>query len=149
MCIMNEQELEDFLYQQIPITKAMGIKVLEFTESKVRLSAKLEPNKNDKRTAFGGSINSLMTICGWALAFKNIKKIDTDAHIVIHKSNIKYLKPIWEDFVAECSLLDEEGRTKFLNAYERHKKSRIKLHVQCSKEDTLLAEYEGEYVAYS
>ncbi|AFS77496.1 thioesterase YiiD [Gottschalkia acidurici 9a] len=145
---MNKGEFEEFLYQQIPITKEMGFNILEFTQSKVRISARLEPNINHKSTAFGGSINSLMTVCGWALVFKNIKEIDPYAHIVIQKSNINYVQPIREDFVAECSLTDEESKRKFLNMYERHKKSRININVYCYKQETLLAEYEGQYVVF-
>lgn len=145
---MNEHEFENFLYTQIPITKAMEIEVVEFTESKVRISAKLAPNKNHKNTAFGGSINSLMTICGWSLVFKNIHIIDPDAHIVIHRSCIDYLRPVEEDFVAECTMPGTDSVTKFLDMYERHGKSRIEISVQCSNNGVSLAEYKGEYVAF-
>ena len=84
---MNKYEFEKFLHKQIPITKEMGFSILEFTPSKVKIAAKLEPNINHKSTAFGGSINSLMTVCGWAMAFINIKKVDPEAHIVIQRSD--------------------------------------------------------------
>lgn len=145
---MDKNEFEQLLYQLIPITKAMEFSVIEFTPSKVRISAKLEPNINHKSTAFGGSINSLMTVCGWAMMFANIKGIDPDAHIVIQKSNINYLVPIKEDFIAECELTDEESKRKFLEMYTKHKKGRLKLRVSCYNQGTLLAEYEGQYVAF-
>jgi thioesterase domain-containing protein len=145
---MNKHEFEQFLHKQIPITEAMEFSVIEFTPSKVRIAARLEPNINHKLTAFGGSINCLMTVCGWAMVFINIKEIDPDAHIVIKKSNINYLLPIDEDFVAECELSDEESKTKFFGMYNRRKKARLNLKVCCYKQDELLAEYEGEYVAF-
>lgn len=126
----------------------MGISVAEFTPSRVRLSAKLEPNRNHKSTAFGGSINSLMTLCGWGMMYISIKEIDPDAHIVIQKSKMNYLMPIDEDFTAECTLTDESVKRKFIETYSKHKKGRLKLKVTCSKQDTLLAEYEGDYVAF-
>lgn len=145
---MNKYEFEEFLHKKIPITKAMGFSVIEFTPSKVRISAKLEPNINHKSTAFGGSINSLMTVCGWAMVFINIKEIDPDAHIVIQKSNINYLAPINEDFIAECELSDEQSKGKFLEMYTKHKKGRLNVKVKCYNKETLLAEFEGLYVAF-
>jgi thioesterase domain-containing protein len=141
---MNKNEFEQLLHQQIPITKAMGFSVIEFTPSKVRILAKLD----HKSTVFGGSINCLMTVCGWAMTFINIKGIDSDAHIVIQKSNINYLVPIKEDFIAECDLTDEESKRKFIEMYTKHKKGRLSLKVSCYNENTLLAEYEGQYVAF-
>lgn len=145
---MNAQEFEVFLHKQIPITKAMEFSVIEFTPSKVRISAKLKANINHKSTAFGGSINALMTVCGWAMVFINIKEIDPKAHIVIQKSSINYIAPIDEDFIAECELTDEETKVNFLDSYRKHNKARLKLKVFCFKEDKLLAEYEGQYVVF-
>lgn len=145
---MDKSEFEQLLHQQIPITKAMGFSLLEFTPSKVRVSAKLQPNKNHMSTAFGGSINSLMAVCGWAMIFANIKPVAPDAHIVIQKSTINYLKPINKDFIAECDLTDEEIRRIFLEMYARNKRARLNLKVCCYENDTLLAEYEGAYVAF-
>lgn len=145
---MNKNEFEQLLHQQIPITKAMGFRVVEFTPTKVKISAELGPNINHKSTAFGGSIYCLMTICGWAMMFINIKGIDPDSHIVIQKSKINYLLPIEEDFTAECILEDEEIKRKFVETYSKHKKGRLKLKVCCYKQDVLLTEYEGHYVAF-
>lgn len=145
---MDKLDFKNFLYSKIPITKEMGIDVLEFSSSKVTLLAKLKPNINHKSTAFGGSINSLMTVCGWSLVYKNISEIDANAHIVIQKSNIDYLNPIKEDFSAICELKDEKIKTKFLETFKKHNKSRLKLKVFCYKNDTLLAEFEGYYVIF-
>lgn len=145
---MNKNEFEQFLYRQIPVTKAMGFHVLEFTPSRVRILARLQPNINHKSTAFGGSINSLMTICGWAMMFVNIKEIDPNAHIVIQKSRISYMLPIEEDFIAECNLTDDVMKRKFFETYTKHKKARLVLKVSCYKENILTTEYEGHYVAF-
>ncbi|MFL0194011.1 YiiD C-terminal domain-containing protein [Clostridium sp. WILCCON 0269] len=144
---MNEYEFEQFLHQKIPITKEMRVSVIEFTPVKVRISAQLEPNLNHKGTAFGGSINSLMTVCGWAMVYANIKEIDDEAHIVVQKSNINYLSPIDKDFIAECTL-DQITKELFFKTYNKHNKARIKLKVTCSDEQIMLAEYHGQYVAF-
>lgn len=145
---MNELEFEQFLHKQIPITKQMEISVIEFTPLKVRILTKLEPNLNHKCTAFGGSINSVMTVCGWAMVYSNIKEIDKEAHIVVQKSNINYLAPIDKDFIAECTLSDKKSREVFFKTYRKHNKARISLKVTCSDEHIMLAEYQGQYVAF-
>lgn len=89
-----------------------------------------------------------MTVCGWAMMFITIKGIDPDAHIIIQKSKINYLLPIKEDFIAECDLTDEESKSKFLEMYAKHKKARQNLKVYCYDKDVLLAEYQGQYVAF-
>lgn len=145
---MDKHEFEEFLHKKIPITKSMGFSVIEFTPSRVKISAKLEPNINHKGTAFGGSINCLMVVCGWAMVFINTKEIDPNAHIVIKKSSINYLLPIKEDFIAECNLSDEESKRKFFEMYTRHKKGRLDIKVSCYNQDSLLAEFQGQYVAF-
>ena len=143
---MNKSEFEEFLHNKIPITKAMGLEVIEFTKSKVKMLAKIEANINDKLTAFGGSINALMTICGWSMVFINVNDVDKDVDIVIKESTIKYKAPIREDFIAECEFNDEQARKDFLEMYTKNKKGRLKLKILIKDDKTIFAEYEGEYV---
>lgn len=145
---MDKFEFQQFLHHQIPITESMEISVLEFSPLKVKVLAKLEPNINHKSTAFGGSINCVMTVCGWALTFANIKDLDPEAHIVIRKSNINYLHPIKGDITAECTLTDNGRVERFLDMYTKHKKGILNLRVHCYDEDTILSEFEGQYVAF-
>ncbi len=145
---MDRQEFQQFLYDHIPITEKMGFTVEEFNNTKVKIAAKLEPNINHKATAFGGSINSLMTVCGWAMVFVNIKPVDENAHIVIQKSSINYKAPIDFDFSAECEFYDEAEKERFFQIYKKHNKARLILKVKCCREDTVLAEYEGQYVVF-
>lgn len=146
---MKQQEFEQFLHQQIPITEAMGFCVTEFTPDRVCVRARLEPNRNHKGTAFGGSISCLMIACGWSMVFANLKPLAPDAHIVIQKSSIQYLRPITEDFTAVCEITDTAAREVFFTTYQKRQKARWGLQVRCYKDGELLAEYEGQYVAYA
>ena len=144
---MDKNEFEQFLHQQIPVTKAMEFNVLEITPSRVRISAKLEPNKNHQSTAFGGSISCLMTVAGWALVYANIKKIDPNAHIVIAKSSIRYFKPLKKDFTAESILMNEADKINLFKMYNKNRKGKLSVKVQCYEDGFLAAEFEGQYVA--
>ncbi|KUO63132.1 MAG: thioesterase [Gracilibacter sp. BRH_c7a] len=145
---MDELEFQKFIYDQIPITEKMGLEVIEFNPFSIKISAKLEENLNHKCTAFGGSINSLMTVSGWAAVFINIKEFDPNSHIVIQRSNIEYFLPIDKDFTAECKIEEQEGIEKFLLTYKKYSRARIKLNVFCRDNDKILSKFEGQYVAF-
>ena len=78
-----------------------------------------------------GSINSLMTLCGWGVVFENVKEFDPNSHIVIQRSNIEYLFPIEKDFVAECNIVKKQDIEKFLLTFNKFGRARIKLDVYC------------------
>ncbi len=145
---MDELALENLLYQRIPITQAMGIEVVEFKPTSVIMRARLKQNLNHMCTAFGGSINSLMTLCGWAAVLANLKESDVDAHIVIHKSSIEYLAPIKNDFVAEWKIDKRADMDKFLRTYEKFGRARIKLNVCCQDQNVVFSRFSGQYVVF-
>jgi thioesterase domain-containing protein len=62
-------ELQKILYSEIPLTKAIGIEVCEFTGLSLTLKAPLEKNINHKCTAFGGSLYSVAVLSGWGLIY--------------------------------------------------------------------------------
>jgi len=145
---MDEFAFQQFLYEQIPITEKMRLEVIKFKPSSVKMLARLEPNYNHKHTAFAGSINSLMTLCGWGVVFANVKEFDPNSHIVIQKSNIEYLFPIEKDFVAECKIERKEDIEKFILTFNKFSRARIKLNVYCKDENKLLSKFEGQYVVF-
>jgi thioesterase domain-containing protein len=145
---MKIDEFEKFLHDKIPITEAMKIEAEEFGPSKVRLSASLEPNVNDKGTAFGGSISSLMTLCGWSMMFSLMENHDPQAKIVVSKSSMRYIAPAKGDLAAECKLPVDGSAEEFLKTYREKGKARLSLKVRCFSEGELAADYEGQYVAY-
>lgn len=54
--LFNEKHLESYLYQHIPISKAIGIKALHASTDKVILATPFSNNINHKKTIFGGSL---------------------------------------------------------------------------------------------
>jgi len=59
--------LELLLHAEIPLSQAMQVRVLRFDRNGLVLGAALAPNLNHKKTAFGGSLNSLATLACWGL----------------------------------------------------------------------------------
>jgi thioesterase domain-containing protein len=101
-------DLEQYLYQNIPLSQAIGIIVEEATLQKVILKAPLAPNINHKKTAFGGSLHAVATLACWSLIFINLQATPfASMEIVITASEIQYLMPVAADFFIECSFPDE------------------------------------------
>ena len=50
------EKLTQFFIQHLPIAQFMGLEVESYDGDTLILTAPLEPNINDKQTAFGGSL---------------------------------------------------------------------------------------------
>jgi len=146
---LNCHEFELFLHSRIPVTKAMGITVLKYDPQSVQVSAPLALNFNHKGTAFGGSINTVMTVCGWAQTHAIISRHDADAHIVIQRSQIKYRAPITSDIIAECKIEDPSAVRRLIESYKKYGKGKIDIQVKCMDGDKVLAEFEAGYVVFN
>ncbi len=119
-----KEALEKVLLEEIPLTRAMGLKVLEASASKVVLSAPLEPNHNHKRTAFGGSLYSLAVLSGWGLLWLRLKEAGLEGHVVIVRSEAEYLRPVVQDFQATAEA-DEEAVAWAVELFRRKGKARV------------------------
>ena len=74
------------------------------------LSAPLAPNINDKGCAFGGSLVSLMTLAGWGLIVLKLGALDRDCDVYVQDSSVRYLAPVWSDFIARARLAAPDQR---------------------------------------
>ena len=59
---MDKAAIIHYLHTHIPISKAMGVEVVERSEAAITLSAPFAPNINHQGTVFGGSIASVATL---------------------------------------------------------------------------------------
>ena len=55
---MNTNELETYLHQRIPLSRAMAVEVRSATPASVELFAPLAPNINHPATVFGASASA-------------------------------------------------------------------------------------------
>lgn len=144
---MNEH-LQEILYTQIPLTQSIGIKVGEYNNHCLTLTAPLANNINHKHTAFGGSLYSVCVLTGWSLLYLLLDEHNLTGHIVIQESNIRYLKPVNEMIRAQCSFDSEDQKQTFIRTYSRKGKARINLQatVVCNGQTSVV--FEGKYVVY-
>ncbi|WP_319557377.1 YiiD C-terminal domain-containing protein [Thiomicrorhabdus sp.] len=143
-------ELQQTLHHSIPLTQAMGIRVHSFTDGTLSLFAPLEKNYNHKSTAFGGSLYSLSVLTGWSLIHLLLQQEALSGHIVIHKSQTRFLKPVDGNLLTRCQFESEKERLLFLKTYRRKGIARIKLNVHLSQENIPEPQllFTGEYVVH-
>src|SRR5690349_11739412 len=96
--------LQAALNAEIPITAAIGLRVVGFEAGTLTLAAPLAPNINHKHTAFAGSLNAVLTLAGWSMLWLIAYREAISAKVVIQDSAIRYLRPVACDFAAECGL---------------------------------------------
>ncbi|MFD2532704.1 YiiD C-terminal domain-containing protein [Gracilimonas halophila] len=143
---MNKYEIEQYLYEHIPITKTLGVKTIDFSQEAVKFWAPLSNNINHRSTAFGGSIISLLITTGWSYLRLLFDEIEPVPRIVIGRSSTNYQKPVNEDFISELIIPKKETLDKFLGMYDRFGKARITLKAQIKNGNNTLATFDGDYV---
>ncbi len=143
-----EKQLETYLYENIPLSHAMGVHVVQASLDKIVLSAPLANNINHKKTAFGGSLHAVATLAGWCLVHINLKKACPEpCQIVITKSEIDYLGPVEADFQAVCLMPAEEEWQHFLKVLKVKGRARIHLAASIYHRDRLAVDYRGVFAA--
>ena len=66
------RETEKFFHQQIPITRAMGVRVAAYDGQRFTLVAPIALNFNHLGTAFGGSLSAVATLAGYGLLWPHL-----------------------------------------------------------------------------
>jgi thioesterase domain-containing protein len=138
-------EVEKFLHEQIPITRAMGLRVVANDESGFTLEAPVALNSNHLRTAFGGSINAVATLAAYGFLWMELN--DAAAHVVVAESSIRFLRPVREIIRATCLRADPGSLATFRNQFSEKRKARINLRVNVTEAGAIAAEFEGRFVA--
>lgn len=140
---MSPAELEAYLFEHIPISAAMGVRVLA-VDPEVRLFAALAPNLNHRGTAFGGSLASVATLAAWSALRV---RLGDSARLVIASQTTEYLLPVEGDFLAFARLPEGEALESFLAAYRRRGKARIVVEARVEYGDAVAVKLTGTFAA--
>ena len=139
---MNPKDwINDLISSSIPLIKAMELEVDSWESNTLTLSAPLTPNINDKGTGFGGSIYSLAVLTGWGAVMIHLKENGITGEVVIHKGDVKYIKPATGDLKASVSI-----DPKSLDGLKEKSKVKIPLTIEVHAPD-LCFEFNAQFVA--
>lgn len=145
---MERDDLEIYLHEQIPLTKAIGVSVRAVTSDTVTLAAPLAPNINPKGTGFGGSASTLCILAAWSTLHARLTDAGLTTEIVIHTNTMEYQRPIQGEFVATGAVSAEADWPGFLTMLESRKKARIEIEAGLRCGDEAVGAFRGRFVAF-
>ncbi len=140
-------EIQNYLYEHIPLSKSMGVRVEEVKNNRVVLFAPLAANINHRDTVFGGSASALAILSAWTLLNFRLKHEGLDCRLVIQKNSVSYDKPITGDFLAICEFSDDLRWKKFKAMYKRKHKARIQIDSRLEHKGETVGSFSGHFVA--
>jgi thioesterase domain-containing protein len=142
-----EAQLERYLHESIPLTRALGLKVKFASPERVLLECPLEPNINLHGTAFGGSIVALATITGWLWIHVYMRERKQTPKLVISESHMEYLNPVTGAFSAELRAPSDAIINSFTQTFDRRGSARIELSVSVLSDGEEVGLFRGTYAA--
>lgn len=142
---MTEFDAEKYFHEQIPITRAMGVRVVTHDENEFVIEAPVALNSNHLRTAFGGSINAVATLAAYGLLWLGLR--DQAVHVVVAESWIRFLRPVRETIRAICPRPGPDEWAAFQTQFAGKGKARITLRATVVEAGQTAAEFEGVFVA--
>ncbi len=133
----------------MPPARALQPVVAGYAGGRLRLTAPLSANVNDKGTAFGGSLASLMTLAAWGLTTLQVAQAGLEAEVYVADTQLRYLAPLRGDLVAEAWLDSDEGWDGFLATLRSRGRARTTLQAQVLLPDgAVAAQATSRYVAF-
>ncbi len=135
---------EEFLHDKIPLTRAMGVRVVPAPIA-FAIEAPVTSNSNHLQTAFGGSINAVATLAAYTFLWLRLR--GSDFHVVVRESTIRFVRPICRMISARCEAPSDAELNAFTAALQSKAKARITLRVVVEENGSVAAEFSGEFVA--
>lgn len=142
---MTPAELEAYLHDRMPLTRAMGVAVRAAGTEGVELYAPLEPNINHRDTVFGGSASALAILAAWSALHVRMRAAGLDARLVIRRNTMSYERPITAGFTATAAGPTGEAWTRLVATMERGRPARVNVGAQLFCEGQPVGELDGEF----
>ncbi len=145
---MNDSviRLEHTLHELIPLSRAMGLKVLALDEETLTLGAPLALNHNHAGTAFAGSLYAIASLAGWAMLRQLVDREDLSAELVLGEARIRYHRPYEGELTASVHLPRAEQQ-RILDALLLGESARLRLNVHIPDAEQPAASFQGTYFA--
>lgn len=145
---MNRRDLESYLHEHIPLSKAMAVAVVEASPQRVVLTAPLAPNINHRETVFGGSASAVAILAAWSVLHVRLSAAGLGSRLVIQRNTVDYLAPMAGTFTAVAEEPADAAWQPFARMLKRKGVARIVQAsvLQCDGQST--GALQGEFVAF-
>jgi thioesterase domain-containing protein len=120
-------DLEAYLHERIPLTRALGCQVVAADRGGVHLRAPLEPNINMHGTAFAGSLASLSLLSGWIWVVVALRDCGEQATVVVSRCEVDYLAPVDGELDVHCAAPEPAEWQIFSNSLRGDGRARLAL----------------------
>ena len=140
-------ELERYLHEHIPLSRAMAVSVVAVASDHVLLKAPLAPNINHRETVFGGSAAALAMLAAWSLLHIRLRQQGIGARLVIQRNTMEYARPIGGEFTARSALEQPERWPQFTATLARRGKARVAVAAVLEEAGAVAGRLTGEFVA--
>ena len=138
------RRLASYMREHIPLVVQMQVSVATLDDSGLTLTAPLAPNINHERTAFGGSLASLLTLACWGYLWTLLDE-GRGLRIVVKDAQLEYLRPVTGTLEAHCPPADAEALQRFRDTLARRGKARIGLKAEMRQDEIVAARYAGSF----
>ena len=145
---MTPQELQAYLHQHIPLSRAMEVSVIEASPHQVVLSAPLAPNINHRDTVFGGSASAVAILAAWCMLHLRLSVQGLGSRLVIQRNTMDYLLPIDGTFTAVAQAPAAAVWEPFTRMLQRKGLGRIAQAAVLHYEGQPAGQLVGEFVAF-
>ena len=144
---MLPAELEADLHANIPLTRAMQVRVLDIAADSVCLGAPLAANINHHGTVFGGSLATLATLAAWSLAQLKLRGAGIDCSLVVGAIHMDYLAPAEGDVCARSILAEPDKWAHVMETFARRGRARIPVMAEVEYAGRCVARFKGDFAA--
>lgn len=143
--VFSSEALSTFFDNHLPITGYMGLQVESYDGQTLVLYAPLEPNINDKATAFGGSLYNVAVMACWGLAFLKTQEHGLVCNQVVAEGHISYKAPVHGAIRARCSAPEPARMAQFIDTFNAKGRASIVLNATVECSGKVAVEFEGKY----
>jgi thioesterase domain-containing protein len=143
---VNPQELQVYLHQRIPLSRAMEVEVRSSTAEGVELFAPLAPNINHRDTVFGGSASAVAILAAWCALYVRMRSEQRAGRIVIRRNKMSYERPITGDFTATSAPPDDVAWAKAIATLGKGRPARVHVGATLERAGQRVGVLEGEFV---
>jgi thioesterase domain-containing protein len=135
------------LHREVPLTRQMGVSVVEYDGVRLVVTADFGPNVNIHGTAFGGSQFSICAVAGWALLHLKYEEAGVHALSVLGNASIDYFRPVKGEIRAFCHLPEDAAFEPFMRRVGNGERAAIALVTEILVGEQVAARFQGRYSA--
>ena len=136
--------LESTWHEQIPLSRALQLRVSDFEADALETRAPLAPNINLHGTAFAGSLYAVCALTGWGYVWRLGRAHGWHGDIVLTRGEIDYRRPVRSEIVCAAST-DSDAKAAFVEALANGRAGRCQVRCVIEDAERTAVEFSGAY----